>query len=190
MGNVGFWNIVAIMFIVLGMVYIEKTIEFGGLLTGFFAMIMYSTGWALFLSYDDSVARPIGMVLPFLSIATYIYTSWVVSRDKSDIIGLRPMTFTFWLLWFGAWMAYIYFKSMSQAPQLGALNIMGFFLIVLGSFLIYAGVPRRYTMSTILGSTDSNETTYYATTVLSPVFVLITAGWSLLAMNQVIDTMY
>ena len=187
MGNDMFWNIAAIMLICIGIVYAERSIEFAGFLDAFVAMTSFVAGWFIFLSYDYSVARPIGIIIPFINISLYIYIAWLLGQDTNRISRLGMLTISFFSMYAAAWVGYAFFKSRSQPMHLAALNVTGASLILLGTAMLYTSVPRTYTMLTIMGGQPATLRIYHGTTGFTPVFVVLTTGWAFLATNQVIQ---
>jgi hypothetical protein len=186
MGNDAFWNLVAVMLIGMGMVYAQRSLEFGGLLDGIIAMTCFISGWFIFLSYDYSIARPIGIIIPFINVSIYIYLSWLMSQDVERVARMRMFTLTLGFMYMAAWFFYIYYKSRYQPKRIAALNTTGVSLILIGTLMVYVSIPRNYTLLTILGGREATENVYYGSTAFTPAFVIITAGWAFLAMNQVI----
>lgn len=188
-GNDALWILVGTMMIVMGNVYSERTIEFGGQVNAFLGLSAMALGWALFLSYDYTVARPIGIIIPFIHVALYMYMSWVLGQEQERVKQFAVVTYVFWMVLFAAWVAYIYYKSRDQPPRLAALNVVGMIFVLTGTFMSYNSVPRKYTMMTIVGNREVVEATYYGTTVFSPVYVFMTAGWAFLGVNELINNL-
>lgn len=190
MGNDAFWNLMAVLLIGIGTIYSHRVIEFSGYLDGIIAMTCLISGWFIFLSYDYSHARPIGILLPFISVSMYIYFSWILSQDIERIARLRMFTFAFGAMYISSWVAYIYYKSITQPRKTAALNITGLILILIGTIMSYTTIPRKYTLMTILGGREATSDVYYGSTAFNPTFVILVSGWSFLALNQVITNFF
>ncbi len=189
-GNDALWMLLGAILVVTGNVYSERTLEFGGIVNAFLGICGTVIGWTLFIAFDNSPGRPFGIMIPFLTIAIYIYTSWLMTQERIRIQRFAPASYVLWLLWFGAWYLYMYYKTANQPPRFAILNVMGTCLIIGATFMAYASVPRKFSIAAINGNKEITEATYYGTTVFSPVYVFMTGGWAMLVYNQVFDNLF
>lgn len=174
-----FLTVSSVVLIVPSMSIIQNGLENDNKGMVFVGMFMFLCGWALFLSTEYSPARQVGIFIPFISIAIYIYLIWLLDQEQGRRSRLKLWTTAFFLLYISAWFVFGYLQLPVQTETEKMLTWTGIAFVMFGVIGMYMQ-NRRYNMGILLGYKPRSNTISHVDVIY------IAVGWTFFIATQLL----